>query len=426
MKPGSRAASAVRARPAAAFGTIFFVNSFGTALYLSVSVLYFTQVVGFSAHRLGVGLSVAALVGLLGSVPAGTLVDLRGSSTVLVVTHIVRAVAFTLYFFTPTFPEFIVLASVIALADRTAPPASQALMAELVPDDKRVPLMARLRVWENLGFASALALSALAVGVDGPSVYRVLVLANALSFVAVAFVAFALNGQRRPNADPARVRSALADLVRRDRRYLYLSGANAVLSMNAALFAIGLPLWILTRTDLPGWAVPVTMLVNSGIVIAFQVRMSKSATTLHAYGGMLARSGIAFAASLVILALVTDRTTGLVWAGLACAVAVFTTGEMQHAVGAWGSSLELAPEAARGQYLAVFNLGLGIQDVIGPVLATVLVTSGTIGLPVACGVFLIAGAFARRLLSAPEPGTGPVTAAAPGPSLGAVESEESA
>jgi MFS family permease len=425
MTPGSRAASALRGRPAAAFGTIFFVNSFGTALYLSVSVLYFTQVVGFSAHRLGVGLSVAALVGLLGSVPAGTLVDLRGSSTVLVVTHIIRAVAFALYFFTPSFPEFIVLASVIALADRTAPPASQALMAELVPDEKRVPLMARLRVWENLGFGSALALSALVVGVDGSSVYRFLVLANSLSFVAVAFVAFALNGQRRPSNDPARVRSALADLVRRDRRYLYLSGANAILSMNAALFAIGLPLWILTRTDLPGWAIPATMLVNSGLVIGLQVRMSKGATTLHDYGAQLARSGIAFALSLVILALVTGHMTGLIWVGLVGAVVLFTIGEMQHAVGAWGSSLELAPAAARGQYLAVFNLGLGIQDVIGPVLATVLVTSGSIGVPVACGVFLVAGAFAHRLLAAPAPGA-VVPAAADGSPLDAVESGESA
>ncbi|WP_330334611.1 MFS transporter [Streptomyces sp. NBC_00536] len=420
-----RASSAVRGRPAAAFGSIFFVNSFGTALYMSVSVLYFTQVIGFSAHRLGVGLSVAALVGLLGSVPAGTLVDLRGSSTVLVVTHLVRAVAFTLYAFSPSFPEFVVLASVIAVADRTAPPASQALLAELVPAAERVPLMARLRVWENVGFASALALSALALGVGDPSVYRVLVLANAGSFVAVAFVAFALNGRRRPNADVTQVRAALADLVRRDRRYLYLSGANAILSMNAALFAIGLPLWILTRTDLPRWAVPATMLANSAIVVAFQVRMSKRATTLPAYGRLLALSGIAFALSLVVLGLVTDRTTVLMGVGLVCAVVVFTVGEMQHAVGAWGSSLELAPEAARGQYLAVFNLGLGIQDVIGPVLATLLVTSGTIGVPVACAVFLAAGVLSHRLLSAPESAP-PTPAAAPDHHPDAVESGEAA
>src|SRR5262249_58689599 len=54
------------------------IDSTGTGLFMTGSAIYFTRVVGLSAAQVGLGLSVAGLVGLLGSVPIGVLGDRFG------------------------------------------------------------------------------------------------------------------------------------------------------------------------------------------------------------------------------------------------------------------------------------------------------------------------------------------------------------
>jgi hypothetical protein len=383
-----------RERAESVLAAVFLVNSTGTALFLSVSTLYFVHVVGFSAARLGLGLSLAALLGLAAAIPAGAVIDRLGAGRMLILAHLWRAVAFSAYLLVHSFAAFVVTAALIAAADRAAPPASQALLAEVVPAARRVNVLARLRVWENVGFTVGLAGSALAVWLGSTSAYRVLILGNAASFLIVAILVATLSGSAVPERSSRRGFAALRTLARSDRPYLYLTALNGVLALNASVLAIGVPLWILTWTPLPRWCVPGVMLLNTVLVVLCQVRVSRGVDTLRRHGRLLLRSGAALGLALVLLGLSQRASAAVCAALLAASVCVLTLGEMWHSVGGWGVSLELAPEQARGRYLAVFGLGIGAQEVAGPAVAALLVAQGRLGLIVGAAVLFAAGAAA--------------------------------
>lgn len=411
--PGSKQETPSRA--VAILSAVFLINSAGTALFLSVSVLYFTQVVGFSAARLGLGLSAAALIGLAAAVPAGSLVDRLGAKKILILAHLVRVVAFCVYPLVHSFTAFVITAAVIAVADRTAPPASQALMAELVPADRRVGVLARLRVWENVGFTVGLGGAAVAVWLGSAAAYRVLIFGNALSFLVVAALVATLTSHAAAKRQEGGAFAAARTLFGSDRPYLYLTALNAVLALNASIFAIGLPLWILNHTPLPRWCVPAVMLLNTVLVVSCQVWAARGADTLRRHGRLLMRAGATLALALALLALSQGTSKLVCGVLLALAVAVFTFGEMWHSVGGWGVSLDLAPEQARGRYLAVFSLSLGVQEVVGPAAVAVLIANGRVGLLVAGGVLLVAGVLADAVVrnvsrrATPAPVVEPVT-----------------
>jgi len=54
------------------------VNTLGNGVYAAVAALYLTRAVGLSVAHVGVGLTVAALVGLVASTPLGVVADRLG------------------------------------------------------------------------------------------------------------------------------------------------------------------------------------------------------------------------------------------------------------------------------------------------------------------------------------------------------------
>ncbi|MEW2622941.1 hypothetical protein [Streptomyces sp. NPDC048106] len=67
----------------------------GSGLFMISAALFFTCSVGLSVERVGLGMGIGALVGLLSGVPIGRLADRRGPREVYLVTLCVQAAAIT-------------------------------------------------------------------------------------------------------------------------------------------------------------------------------------------------------------------------------------------------------------------------------------------------------------------------------------------
>ncbi|MEV0487806.1 hypothetical protein AB0I69_45305 [Streptomyces sp. NPDC050508] len=107
------------------------------------------------------------------------------------------------------------------------------------------------------------------------------------------------------------------------------------------------------------------------------------------------------------------RGTGGV-AILVAGLVALTAGELFQSAGCWGLSFALAPDCARAEYLATFNLGTSAQFVLGPAIVTVAVVgNGTAGWLAMAGAFLLTGAVAGPLVTRaqnrvlPEDGSAP-------------------
>jgi predicted MFS family arabinose efflux permease len=77
-----------QAGPRRVYGVVTLVNTFGFGLIVTSMVLYFTRVMHLSSDEVGLGMTIAGLVGLLAGVPMGDLADRYGPRVVVRATFL--------------------------------------------------------------------------------------------------------------------------------------------------------------------------------------------------------------------------------------------------------------------------------------------------------------------------------------------------
>ncbi len=175
-----------------------------------------------------------------------------------------------------------------------------------------------------------------------------------------------------------------------DRPYAVLALLNAVMLMFMPLLSLVVPLWIVERTNAPGWVVASLLIINTLGVTLFQVRIARSVTDLRTATRSVRFAGVAMLAACGVFALSAIGMAPAVAAVvLAVAAALLTLGEMKLASGAWEISFGLAPADKQGQYQGFFGSGPAVARMLGPALLTTLVLGwGAVGWMVVGALFL--------------------------------------
>ncbi|GAB2684851.1 MFS transporter [Kribbella swartbergensis] len=365
------------------------VNTLGNGLYFAIAALYLTRAAGLSVGQVGIGLTVAGLVGLLTSTPLGTVADRLGPNRAYVGFLVLQAITMTALTQVRSFPVYVVIAAATAIADSGQRGAKGALIAGVSPADQRVRTRAILRVATNIGMAAGMGLAGVVLAVDRREVYVVALLANAATYLITAgLVRFGMpEVERVPSATGPSALTAL-----RDRPFLVFVALDGILSMHAAMAQVAIPLWVATATDAPRWLIAVLLVLNSVAVVLLQIRVARG--TEHLAGAARAgrRAGVLLAVACAVLAL-TDVTSGAVTIALLLVAALaHVLGEMLQSAGGWGISFELAPPGAHGQYQGAYAMGREAGDMIAPLLLTTLaINQGWPGWLLTALLFLTAG-----------------------------------
>jgi MFS family permease len=362
-------------------------NSVGDGAFIVTSALFFTRVVGLSTAQVGLGLTIAWLVGFLTGVPLGHLADRRGPRGIAILLALSTSAAVGSFLFIRSFPLFLVAAVIYATSQTGLSAARQALLAGLVVPAERTRIRAFLQSTVNGGLAVGAALGGVALRFDTPSAYLTVFAIDAVSFLVAALLIH--NVPAVPSATD-RVAGEPRLAVLRDRPYAVLALLNAVMLMFMPLLSLVAPLWIVERTDAPNWMVASLLIINTLGVTLFQVRIARSVTDLRTATRSVRIAGVAMLAACVVFALsaagLAPTSAAVV---LAVAAALLTLGEMKLASGAWEISFGLAPADKQGQYQGFYGTGPAIARMLGPVLLTTLVLGwGAIGWLVVGALFL--------------------------------------
>ncbi len=366
------------------------VNTFGNGVYAAVGALYLTRAAGLSVHEVGLGLTIAGLVGLIASTPLGIVADRLGPNRAYVGFLLLQAVTMTALTQVRSFGLFVAVVGVTAIADSGQRGAKGALIAGLVPSDQRVRTRALLRVTTNIGMGVGMALAGIVLAVDQREVYVIALLANAATYVVTA----GLVQWGMTRVAPVRALegpSALTAL--KDRPFLAFVALDGLLSMHNAMAQVAIPLWVATATDAPTWVISVLLVVNAASVILLQLRVARGTEQLAGAARAGRRAGLLLALACGVLA-ITDVTSGWVTIALLIAAAlVHVLGEMLQSAGGWGISFELAPPGGQGQYQGAYAMGTQVGDLVAPVVLTVVAVSwGWPGWLLTATIFLVAGA----------------------------------
>jgi MFS family permease len=347
-----------------------FVNTLGNGLFFTASALFLTRSVGLSVRQVGVGLTIAGLVGLLANVPAGRIAEIAGPREVLAITCVFAAVFMAGYGFVHTFPVFLVIACGELVSTNAANAVRNGLIATAIPAEDRVRTRAYMRSVTNLGIGIGSALAGIALHFDTRTAYLTLIYVDAFSFVATAFLVM-----RLPHVRPLpRVIGDGPQLVAvRDRPYLAIVAMNSLLCIHNGLLEIAVPLWIVRHTAAPRIMVAAIFVLNTAMCVVFQIRASRGIDDIASSGKALRRCGVLFLVSYSLYAAAAGRSPTVAVVILVVAELFHVTGELYQAAGSWGYGYLLAPELLQGQYQGLFSMSYAVSGMLAPVIAATVV-----------------------------------------------------
>ena len=316
-------------------------GSFGSGMYYTCSALYFTTMVGLTAGQVGAGLSIAALAGLLGALPAGMLADRWRAGPVYIGLQLLRGLVFTAFCLVSSFPQFAAVCAFAGLTEAALPSLQQAVVGATVPRAERVDTLAKVRAARNAGLGLGALAATAAVGQGSRGAFVMLVAGNAASYFAIA-AALAHAGVGTVTVT-ARAGRAVTWRFVPHGRYVLTSLLSGVLSVQMTLLVVAMPLWFVGHTAMP------RMLI-----------------------------GILVAATLALAAVILLTFAGL-W----------------QSASAWLLSYDLADPHHRTAYLSAFQLGQSLQAAAAPWIITSVIFRARAGWLLFGAVTVTAGAVVR-------------------------------
>lgn len=367
-----------------------FVNRLGTMVEPFIGI-YLTQARGVSLATAGLVMTMFGVGSLLSQPIAGWLADHFGRRVTLTGGMVATAATMISLGYTTSVPGLVVGMLVLGIVVDAYRPASQAIVADLVPPQDR-PRAFGLLFWAvNLGFSVAM----VAGGWLARSGFTVLFWVDAVTCVIFGLLVWRAIPETRPareEALPGRFSDVLRDrlmiafvLVNLGYALVYLQGYST------------LPL-AMTAQGLPTSAYGMAMAVNGVLIVVVQPLTTSwlarfDPSKVLAAGFALAGLGFALT-SLMSSA-----------AGHAAAVAVWTLGEVLTAGIPGAIVAALAPAHLRGRYSGMFGLAWSAGALLAPLVGTRLLASapglvwpllGGLGLLAAVGQLLLGRAVRRR------------------------------
>ncbi|MEF3402502.1 MFS transporter [Agromyces sp. CCNWLW203] len=390
------------------------ISRVGRGIFLTVTVLYFTFIVGLAPHEVAIVLSAASAAGVIASLAGGWLADRYSAKRLIVLFTTIEGVALIAYVFAGDFVTALVIAVVCGLFEQGANSTRSAIIARAFTGESRVHARAVLRTVTNVAIAVGSGLGALALAIGTAEAYRVLIAGAGvlylLGIIQLVRLPSRVDAPARVPAEPvttetgsvdaeASAEAAAADRRAwrrhspwRDPRYLVLTALSAVFGMQFGVAELGVPLWIARETTAPEAVVAALLILNTVIVVIFQVPLSRGTHDLRVAARVSGIAAWLMAAACLVYASAAGLPIGFAITVLVIAATVHAFAEVLSQAGGWGLSFELADPVQAGSYQGVFGMGYTVGALAAPlVVNATAISHGFSGWAVLAAIFLASG-----------------------------------
>ena len=373
------------------------LSAFGDGVFLTGSAVFFTQVVGLSAARVGLGLTIAGVVTFALAVPLGKLSDRYGAKRVWAVSSLLEALFYLAWLAVGGMAAFVGVMVAVQVVSTASRAARNAYRFDVFPREQRVASNAYFRAARNVGYTLGALLAGIALATNSDEVIRLVPVATAVLLVLNAsLVARLPSAAPTAQAEEAPLETSLGAAVTggkaiKNRGYLLMSVCGGVLSTHQVLLNVVIPLWLVEETDAP--RVLLAWLFGTNTVMAVLLQVAAARGVVSVADSLRAeRRGAAFFVLSCGIVLITHDTVGWVTIALVWIGHVTVTGaELFQSAGEWGLQAELSDPARRGEYQGVSQLGFTLGSVWAPAAYTFLAMEwGTPGWLVIAGVVVVA------------------------------------
>lgn len=372
------------------------INTFGNGLFMTIEVIYFTQIVGLSPAKVALALSIAGGVALSVSVPAGHISDRFGPRDIAALAMILEGFLMFALLSVHTYIPFLLVNIGMGILGNISQTMRMATIAKLGEGEERVAIRAYQRAITNFGISLGTVFAGIALAVNTPLGYQLMLAGDAVTFILAGIV---FRGM--PYMEPTVERGEpISFQAIRDKRFVAATALNAINSLHFVLQSVAIPLWVVRETTAPRWWVSVIMMVNTIAVMLFQVAASKGSGPIFAGAKLYRRASLAIAIACILYSTSHGVSAITASALLVLASAVHVYGELIGSAGSWSIGFGLADEKHQGQYQGVWSLSWGLGGTLGPAFVTLMaITLGQEGWFIMAGMFLTNGILMHKLVT---------------------------
>ncbi|TCC18704.1 MFS transporter [Kribbella speibonae] len=338
------------------------IDSFGGGCAGPLLLLFFNKVAGIPLGTAGVMLTVATLFSIAAPAAVGLVVDRVGPRNLVVGAQFAQGLAFTGFFFGRSMWLLFLCALVMTTGQRVFWSAIFSLLADVADEGERDK-------WFGLGGmmqAGGLALGALvagwllAIGGDAPFLFAMAL--NAVTFYLAGLLLLRLHPSHheRTNQD-----SGPAPLLRKDKTFLALIGANTLLALCTMMLGVGVPVYVTEALTVPKWLVGV-LIAATAVVLATGQTLVVRHTEQRRRTNVMVVAGITYAVWASLMALQVHIAAGWVVPVLVLATACYAFADVLHAATNNALSAEISPAVGRGKYLSYWQYSFTFSSVLAP------------------------------------------------------------
>jgi MFS family permease len=357
----------------------FFIDALGTGLFLPFSLLFFLATTPLSLTKIGLGLSVAALVRIPVTIAAGPLSDRFGPRTAIVTSQLLQAAGFASYLFVHGFWQLVAAAVLVQIGNSVFWVAYSPLIVAIAAEGEREHWFALVTALRTAGIAAGGVIAGATVAFGGRDGFIGAAAANAVSFVlAAALCAKVRPGRRVPAAEqagPAATAGSGWRPLLRDCPFLGFVAVNLGLTFLALAPQLALPVYLVTILRLPAWAPGITLALTAVLVTVSTPAVMSAISGRRRYRVLVVSQALMIVAVAVFL-LLHLLPPGAAVALVLVAVAPLAVCEVMQASVVPAVVTESATPATVGRYMAAYQVTFSIGDIIVPVIVAAALKAG--------------------------------------------------
>ena len=341
-----------------------FIDRLGGALIFPFIALFITAKFGVGMTEVGQLLAVLATASVLGSTVGGAMTDKFGRKVMIIFGLVVSAISALAFGFAEDLKMIYMTCGVIGLFGNVGGPAQQAMIADLLPDDKRADGFGLLRIMANLAVTIGPAIG----GILATHSYLWLFSLDAIASTVTALIVFLAVPETKPEAPSGKpsesVLQTLGGYFSVVQDGLFMAFILASILMTLVYMQMNSTLSVYLR-DVHGVAdqgFGYILSLNAGMVVLLQFWITRRIKHLPPMI-VMALGTLLFALGFSMYGFVSTYILFML------AMVIITIGEMLVVPIGQALVANLAPKDMRGRYLAVFGFAWTIPLAVGPLAA---------------------------------------------------------
>ena len=344
-----------------------FIDQIGGFLLFPFFALYITDHFSVGMTQVGILFTIFAVTGMLGGMVGGAMTDKFGRKSLIIYGLVVSAFFSIVMGLMNSITSFYIVAALAGIMGSAGGPARQAMVADILPEEKRTEGFGILRITGNL----AATIGPMLGGLLAAYSFMYLFIADAVSSLIMAVIVIANIPETKPEAVEGEEEKTLTQtvggygLVFKDFTYIAFIAVSMLMVLVYFQMTSSLSVFLRDVHDIQPQGFGMILALNASMVVLFQFwitrRIShKKPMLMMAYGTVFYIIGFGmygFIGGINVFALAM------------LAMVLITIGEMVVTPVAQALVANLSPEDMRGRYMALYGMSWSFPIAFGPLAA---------------------------------------------------------